>query len=133
MRVLLTCFLVLFLTACALNEQPKPYESQASINSSLNNDINISDLRHKKDNGGLSIVQFSLVNTSSSDYDLVWRVQWYDESGFTQKQVSDKWRAIRMSAKSETTLNAISPSPKAEKFKIFIDKKDNYKNTQILN
>lgn len=132
MRVIFLAFVALIFSACATTQTaPDPYASYITIAKPLSA-IKVKDIRYKKDSGGLTLAQATLINGGTSA-DIVYRVQWYDENNFMQNGISKKWKAIKANGKSEFSIQAISPSVKASKFHIYLDKKSNYSNDEILN
>ncbi|MDR2893220.1 MAG: YcfL family protein [Deltaproteobacteria bacterium] len=104
----LLSLLLLSLAACG----------QSKVEYADNEDVEIESINHKKD-GDFLIVQAVLRNDDSDDVTRsVYRIEWYDESGFLLEKTS--WRPILVKGGAPMPVRERSTIPGAVDYKLII-------------
>lgn len=89
--------------------------------SSIDGWLKLVKVNHYKREDGLLMVQAKFKNLTSSNKKVVYKIDWLDKNGFTQKSILSKWVIVEIEANREFVIQAISPSIKVEDFEIRLD------------
>lgn len=85
-------------------------------------DLSIEEIIDKRADSGLLKVQIKGINRSDRYYQLQYRVVWLDRDGFVIPSLLSKWQSAPAYASSPFYVNAIAPSPKAKRYRVYIRK-----------
>ena len=116
---------------CASTSEPKPATGVAQVvedtppnasNECRYGDLSIEEILDKTLDNGLLKVQINGLNKSNTYYQLEYRIVWLDKDGFVIKSLLSKWQSAPAYASSPFYVNAIAPSPKAKKYRVYIRK-----------
>ena len=116
----------------SLNEVEKTGEDTANsayskatiIDSFLDNEISITDVKGLINTGGLMEVQLAGVNNTSSYKKLEYRIEWLDNNGFLIETIMSRWTDFPAYGNSEFGFKAVAPSTDATDFRIKIREED---------
>jgi len=85
-----------------------------------NSEIVIEDIKGKRRKDGFTQVQVTGENTGDDYRRLEYRILWYDRNGFQVDTILSNWTTVPAYAHQPFVINAVSPSTKARKFRIYI-------------
>ena len=103
----------------------KPAYSKATIiDSFLDNEISITQVKNLINTGGLMEVQLTGVNNTSSYKKLEYRIEWFDKNGFLIDTIMSRWTEFPAYGNSEFGFRAVAPKAAAADFRIRIREED---------
>jgi len=102
------------------------------VESALKGELEVVNSISRQRDDGLLEVQFSLKNLKPySDVDALYKIRWFDRSGFMIKSITDTLIRIHLGSNEQKIFNIISTSPKAVKYEIkILDYEENKKRSQ---
>ncbi|WP_419766105.1 MAG: DUF1425 domain-containing protein [Arcobacter sp.] len=110
--------LVLF-SGCAQKEMEVVSDSHIIIeDSSLDRWLKLERVNHVKRHDGFILLEAKFKNTSSTNKKVVYKIDWLDRNGFSERSILSKWKIAEVEAKRGFMIRAISPSIRAENFEI---------------
>lgn len=118
---------LLGLAACSTTGRGGPVNSYKASESSpeliseetnrqLSQYFHIADYRSERRDGRL-VVQFDLVNKNSSQRQIEWRIQWFDNGGFHVAS-SNNWKREVLPGYGSLPLSLTAPNPEITEFEL---------------
>ncbi len=92
------------------------------VDSSIDRDIDIEDIKERVREDGLKEVQVMGENDTDEYMLLRYRVVWQDKDGFDVPSISSSWRDFPVHKNSNFTINIIAPNKEAQKYQLFINR-----------
>jgi uncharacterized protein YcfL len=134
--LLLTLVSFVLFSGCAQKELEVSDPHIIVEDSSINGWLKLERVNHFKKPDGFLIVEAKFRNLSSSNKKVVYKIEWLNGSGFTERTILSKWMITEVEAKRGFTIRGISPSIRAEDFEIILQepteddmkRKDSYHN-----
>lgn len=96
------------------------YSKVTVIDSFLDNEITITRIKSLINTGGLMEVELTGLNNSSSYKKLEYRIEWFDNNGFSIDTVMSRWTDFPAYGNSEFRFRAVAPKAAAVDFRIRI-------------
>ena len=96
------------------------YSKATIIDSFLDNEISITQIKSLINTGGLMEVQLTGVNSTSSYKKLEYKIEWFDNNGFLIDTVMSRWTDFPAYGNSEFGFRAVAPKAAAVDFRIRI-------------
>ncbi len=87
-------------------------------NSSLYGWLNLETINYVKRSDEMLEFEASFRNISEWNRVLAYRIDWYDENGFSIKTILSKWTVVEVEQRRNLIIHGISPTNKTTNFKI---------------
>jgi uncharacterized protein YcfL len=84
----------------------------------LASDIRVLGIRQTRVSGDLLKIEIVLLNTTGSDRQIHYKVEWQDNAGMTIASPTGGWRVAELKSEEQTAIAAIAISPSATDFTI---------------
>ena len=97
-----------------------PVDRRVTIDESIGNDVYITDIRCTKGTGNCYTLQAKVVNNTSHDYPVEWKVVWLDADGMAIDTIVSTWQQRMLNAKDIVALQATAPGGSAVDMRLYI-------------
>ncbi|PLY08644.1 MAG: hypothetical protein C0626_12370 [Arcobacter sp.] len=108
----------LFFSGCAQKELEVSDSHIIIEDSSLEEWLKLERVNHVKRHDGFILLEAKFKNTSSTNKKVVYKIEWLDRNGFSERTILSQWKIAEVEAKRGFMIRAISPSIRAEGFEI---------------
>lgn len=98
----------LLLTGCVATNVP-PVDRRVTIAEDLGCDVYVTDVRCAKSGGAYATLQANVVNNTSSDLGVEWRVVWLNAEGVEIDSAVSSWNKLMVSPKDIHGLKNTAP------------------------
>ena len=124
MRILVLCAAIVgatLLSGCVATNVPPP-DRRVTLSPDLGTSVYVTDIRCTKGKSDYYTFQANVVNNTSSDYAVEWKVVWLDEDGVTIDSAVSTWSARMLQPFEVCALKGTAPSPAAADMMFYVRK-----------
>lgn len=109
------------LAGCA-SSPVQPMDTRVTVAPGLYGDLYVSDVRCVKGGSGVLTMQANVVNNTSSQLRLQWRVQWLDADGMEIETIVSTWSDVAVQPYAIKGLKSTGPGPDAVDMRLYLRK-----------
>ena len=102
----------ILVTGCVSTALP-PVDRRVTIAEDLGTSVFVTDVRCAKGTSSYATFQANVVNNTSHDLGVEWKVVWLDANGITIDSLVSTWNATMLSPKAISALKGTAPRPDA--------------------
>ena len=102
----------ILVTGCVSTALP-PVDRRVTIAEDLGTSVFVTDVRCAKGTSSYATFQANVVNNTSHDLGVEWKVVWLDANGITIDSLVSTWNAMMLSPKAISALKGTAPRPDA--------------------
>ncbi len=102
----------ILVTGCVSTALP-PMDRRVTIAEDLGTSVFVTDVRCAKGTSSYATFQANVVNNTSHDLGVEWKVVWLDANGITIDSLVSTWNSMMLSPKAISALKGTAPRPDA--------------------
>lgn len=110
-----------FLSGCVATNVP-PVDRRVTIAPDLGTKVYVTDVRCAKGRSDYTTFQANVVNNTSSDLGVEWRVVWLDEDGITIDTLVSSWDKMMLAPNDIQALKSTAPRMDAVDMRFYLRK-----------
>ena len=112
-------------TGCVSTALP-PVDRRVTIAEDLGSTVYVTDVRCAKGKSSYATFQANVVNNTSHDLGVEYKVVWLDSNGAEIPSVVSTWQPMSAAARNVVGLTATAPAPEAVDFRLYVQGAQGY-------
>lgn len=113
------CCASVFMSGCVATNIP-PMDRRVTIAADLGTKVYVTDVRCAKGKSDYSTFQANVVNNTSRDLGVEWRVVWLDEDGITIDSLVSTWDKVMLAPNDIQALKVTAPRTDAADMRFYV-------------
>ena len=118
---MIMCFVASLSTGCVATNVPPP-DRRVTIAADLGTKVYVTDVRCAKGKSDYATFQANIVNNTSGDLGVEWRVVWLDEDGMAIDSLASAWDKVMLAPGEIQALKSTSPRMDAADMRFYVRK-----------
>lgn len=118
---MIMCFVASLSTGCVATNVPPP-DRRVTIAADLGTKVYVTDVRCAKGKSDYATFQANVVNNTSSDLGVEWRVVWLDEDGIAIDTLASTWDKVMLAPGEIQALKSTSPRMDSADMRFYVRK-----------
>lgn len=107
------------LSGCVATSYPPP-DRRVTIAENLGRDVMVTDVRCVKGASGLHVFQANVVNATSREQWVDWKVVWLDAQGMEMDSLVSTWSGTAVAPGDVKALKGVAPRPEAVDMRFYL-------------
>ena len=120
MKMMMIGLIITMATVGCVSNPIPPVDRRVTVAEDIRNDIYVTDVRCSKGSGEFYVFQANVVNNTTHDVALEYKVQWLDADGIELDSIVSGWQKALIAAKDIKGLKATSARREAANMRFYV-------------